>query len=95
MSNNKKFKAPQGWVTAVHVNAIGITETAKGLGIVPSKLAQAMEESGFQMLPDPMDISADTAKVLVIEEKKTKLEVVPNEPNSDPTDDRTATARFI
>ena len=70
MSNQKKFKAPQGWVTAVHVNAIGITETAKRLNIVPSKLAQAMEETGFQMLPDPMDISADTAKVMLIEEKK-------------------------
>jgi hypothetical protein len=71
MSNQKKFKAPQGWVTAVHVNAIGITETAKRLDILPSKLAQALEETGFQMLPDPMDISADTSKVLLIEEKKT------------------------
>jgi hypothetical protein len=71
MSNQKKFKAPQGWVTAVHVNAIGITETAKRLDILPSKLAQALEETGFQMLPDPMDISADTAKVMLIEEKKT------------------------
>ena len=71
MSNQKKFKAPQGWVTAVHVNAIGITETAKRLDILPSKLAQAMEETGFQMVPDPMDISADTAKVLLIEGKKT------------------------
>ena len=34
-------------------------------------LAEALEETGFQMLPDPMDISADTAKVLLIEEKKT------------------------
>jgi hypothetical protein len=70
MSNQKKFKAPQGWVTAVHVNAIGITETAKRLNILPSKLAQALEETGFQMLPDPMDLSADTAKVMLIEEKK-------------------------
>jgi len=71
MSNQKKFKAPQGWVTAVHINAVGITETAKRLHILPSKLAQAMEESGFQMLPDPMDLSADTAKVMLIEEQKT------------------------
>lgn len=70
MSNQKKFKAPQGWVTAVHINAIGITETAKRLDILPSKLAAAMEESGFQMLPDPMDISADTCKVMKIEEAK-------------------------
>jgi uncharacterized protein len=70
MSNQKKFKAPQGWVTAVHINAIGITETAKRLDILPSKLAQALEESGFQMLPDPMDLSADTYKVLLIEGKK-------------------------
>jgi hypothetical protein len=92
MSNQKKFKAPQGWVTAVHVNAIGITETAKRLNISPSALAQAMEETGFQMLPDPMDISADTAKVLLIEEKKTRLEVVPDESSSDTADDRTTTA---
>lgn len=71
MSNQKKFKAPQGWVTAVHINAIGITEVAKRLEIEASALALAMEESGFQMLPDPMDISADTAKVMLIEEKKT------------------------
>ena len=71
MSNQKKFKAPQGWVTAVHINAIGITEVAKRLDLLPSKLAQAMEDSGFQMLADPMDISADTAKVRLIEEKKT------------------------
>jgi len=92
MSNQKKFKAPQGWVTAVHVNAIGITETAKRLNILPSALAQAMEETGFQMLPDPMDISADTAKVMLIEEKKTRLEVVPDESSSDTADDRTTTA---
>jgi hypothetical protein len=82
MSNQKKFKAPQGWVTAVHINAIGITEVAKRLDILPSKLAQALEESGFQMLPDPMDLSADTAKVMLIEEKKTSgtpdLQVVEN-----------------
>lgn len=71
MSNQKKFKAPQGWVTAVHINAIGITEVAKRLDILPSALASAMEDSGFQMLADPMDISADTAKVMLIEEKKT------------------------
>jgi hypothetical protein len=92
MSNQKKFKAPQGWVTAVHVNAIGITETARRLNIEPSALAQAMEETGFQMLPDPMDISADTAKVMLIEEKKTRLEVVPDESSSDTADDRTTTA---
>ena len=72
MSNQKKFKAPQGWVTAVHINAIGITEVAKRLDLLPSKLALAMEDSGFQMLADPMDISADTAKVMLIEEKKDK-----------------------
>jgi hypothetical protein len=93
MSNQKKFKAPQGWVTAVHINAIGITETAKRLDIEPSKLAQALEESGFQMLPDPMDISADTAKVMRIEEgKQARLEVVPDESSSDATDDRTTSA---
>ena len=93
MSNQKKFKAPQGWVTAVHINAIGITETAKRLDIAPSKLAQALEESGFQMLPDPMDISADTAKVMRIEEgKQARLEVVPDESSSAATDDRTPSA---
>lgn len=94
MSNQKKFKAPQGWVTAVHINAIGITEVAKRLDILPSKLAQAMEDSGFQMLADPMDISADTAKVMLIEESKTetKLEVVRDEPNNNTADDRTETA---
>ena len=94
MSNQKKFKAPQGWVTAVHINAIGVTEVAKHLDIAPSKLAQALEETGFQMLADPMDISADTAKVLRIEEGKreTKLEVVPDESSDNTADDRTETA---
>jgi hypothetical protein len=70
MSNQKKFKAPQGWVTAVHINAIGITETAKHLGMDAYILAQALEETGFQMVADPMDISADTAKVLKVEKAK-------------------------
>jgi hypothetical protein len=70
MSNQKKFKAPQGWVTAVHINAIGVTETAKQLGIEAHVLADALEQTGFQMVADPMDISADTAKVLKVEKAK-------------------------
>ena len=72
MSKNKKFAAPQGWVTAVHVNIIGITEVSKHLQISAFKLAKALEETGFQLVADPMDISADSAKVLVVEENKTK-----------------------
>jgi hypothetical protein len=75
VSKNKKFAAPQGWVTAVHVNIIGITEVSKHLQISAFKLAKALEETGFQMVADPMDISADSAKVLVVEENKTKTDL--------------------
>ena len=75
MSKNKKFQAPQGWVTAVHINIIGITELAKTLKLSTYEVAKALEDTGFQLLADPMDISADSAKVLLVEENKDKTEL--------------------
>jgi hypothetical protein len=75
VSKNKKFQPPQGWVTAVHINIIGITELAKKLKLSTYEVAKALEDTGFQLLPDPMDISADSAKVLLVEEGKAKTEL--------------------
>lgn len=76
VSKNKKFVAPQGWITAVHVNMIGIKAISKALDIDTIKLAQALEETGFQLVPDPMDISADSHKVLIVEINKSPLSLV-------------------
>lgn len=90
MSKNKKFQAPQGFIVAVHQNIFGCVELAKELKSNPILIAEALERAGFMLSPDPMDISADTAKVLKIEASKpngVKLEVVADESNSNATND--------
>lgn len=92
MSKQKKFQAPQGFIVAVHQNIFGCVELAKELKSNPVLVAEALERAGVMLVPDPMDISADTAKVLKIEHAKsggstTKLEVVADEPNSNATND--------
>jgi hypothetical protein len=66
----KKFTPPAGFVVAVHGNILGIRSVARELDIFPEALAEAMEKAGFQFLPDPMDLSADAAKVIKLQEKQ-------------------------
>jgi hypothetical protein len=37
------------------------------LNLDPSTLADAMERAGFQLIPDPFDLSADAKKVIEAE----------------------------
>jgi hypothetical protein len=66
----KKFTPPAGFVVAVHGNILGIRSVAKELDTFPELLAEAMERAGFQFLPDPMDLSADAAKVIKLQDKQ-------------------------
>jgi len=66
----KKFTPPAGFVVAVHGNILGIRSVSKELDIFPDLLAEAMERAGFQLLPDPMDLSADAAKVIKLQDKQ-------------------------
>lgn len=74
MSKNKPFKPPAGFVVGVHINMLGIQALAEQLGLSPYKVAKACEEAGVALVADIMDLSADSAKVLLIKEEKEKSE---------------------
>ena len=65
----KKFKPDAGFVVAVHQNILGIRAVASALDIFPEVLAEAMEQMGFQFIPDPFNLSADAGKVIVLQER--------------------------
>lgn len=67
---SKKFNPPAGFVVAVHANMLGIRSVAQQLDIFPEALAEAMEQAGFMLVPDPMDLSADAAKVIKLQEQQ-------------------------
>lgn len=67
---SKKFNPPAGFVVAVHANMLGIRSVAQQLDIFPEALAEAMELAGFMLVPDPMDLSADAAKVIKLQEQQ-------------------------
>ena len=88
----KKFSPPVGFVIAVHQNIVGIRSVAKALDIYPEKLGEAMEMAGFQLLPDPFDLSGDATKVIRRQEQQATqgLRVVKEEdeqPDSDSSTD--------
>jgi hypothetical protein len=65
----KKFKPDAGFVVAVHQNILGIRAVASALDMFPETLAEAMEQMGFQFVPDPFNLSADAAKVIALQER--------------------------
>lgn len=67
MSKNKKFNPPAGYIIAVRSNAYAVRAVALFLNIEPVTLADALERSGFQLVPDPFDLSADAKKVIEAE----------------------------
>lgn len=80
MSKNKQFKPPAGFVVGVHINMLGIQALAEQLSLPAYKVAKACEEAGVALVADIMDLSGDSAKVLLAQEKRDKkLETVPNE----------------
>jgi len=84
MSKNKPFQPPAGFVVAVHQNIWAARMLGEELDIPAVKVARALEKAGFYLAADIMDLSADTAKVILLQEKGKHLEAVKNEqPNND------------
>lgn len=86
----KKFKPDAGFVVAVHQNILGIRAVASALDIFPEELAEAMEEMGFQFIPDPFNLSSDAGKVIALQEKhkNSNLQVVQDPvPQGEPADE--------
>lgn len=86
MSNKEnKFRPNSGFIVAVHQNILGIRAVATNLDIFPETLAKAMEDAGFQFIPDPFDLSADAGKVIALQEQQRNqgLKVVTDDSDSD------------
>ena len=76
----KKFNPPMGWIVAVNHQEVSIRRVAENLNVSPYTLGKALEDSGYVLVPDQMDLAADTAKVILQQEKlasTTQLKVVP------------------
>ena len=65
MSNKEnRFRPSTGYIVSVHQVALGVRAVAQELDIFPEVLAEACERAGFQLLPDPFDLSADAGKLI-------------------------------
>jgi acyl-homoserine lactone acylase PvdQ len=75
----KKFNPPMGWIVAVNHQEVSIRRLADALKLAPYVVGKALENSGYVLEPDQMDLAADTAKVILQQEKMTttQLKVVP------------------
>lgn len=89
----KKFQPTAGFMVSVLNNVIGIRAVAHELDIFPENLANALERAGYQIVPDPFDLSADSGKVIALQEqqKAQGLKVVKDESDSDTGADRETT----
>lgn len=65
-----KFKPNQGFVVSVIQNAQAIRLMAEALQIFPETLGEALERTGFQLVADPFDLSADATKLIIAQEKQ-------------------------
>jgi hypothetical protein len=67
----KKFQPSAGFVVSVHMNKLGIRAVAAELdGIFAEVLAEAMDKAGFQLVPDPFNLTNDAKKVIEMEERQ-------------------------
>lgn len=86
----KKFQPSAGFVVSVHMNKLGIRAVAAELdGIFAEVLAEAMDKAGFQLVPDPFNLTNDAKKVIELEErqKTAGLTLVKEETNDDASGD--------
>lgn len=68
---SKKFEPSAGFVVSVHMNKLGIRAVAAELdGIFAEVLAEAMDRAGFQLVPDPFNLTSDAKKVIELEERQ-------------------------
>ena len=65
-----KFKPSQGFVIAVIQNAQAIRVVAEALDTFPETLGEALEKTGFQLVADPFDLTADATKLIIAQEKQ-------------------------
>lgn len=83
---SKKFNPPMGWIVAVDHQQVAIHRVADTLQVGAYQLGRALEDSGYVLIPDQMDLAADTAKVILQREKSdgnNPLKVVPEPSMSD------------
>jgi hypothetical protein len=67
----KKFQPSAGFVVSVHMNKLGIRAVAAELdGMFAETLAEAMDKAGFQLVPDPFNLTSDAKKVIEREERQ-------------------------
>ena len=67
----KKFEPSAGFVVSVHMNKLGIRAVAAELdGVFAETLAEAMDRAGFQLVPDPFNLTNDAKKVIELEERQ-------------------------
>jgi hypothetical protein len=89
----KKFEPSAGFVVSVHMNKLGIKAVAAELdGIFAETLAEAMDRAGFQLVPDPFNLTNDAKKVIELEErqKNSGLTLVKEAGDDDPSGDTSA-----
>jgi hypothetical protein len=68
---SKKFQPSAGFVVSVHMNMLGIRAVAAELkDIFAEELAEAMDKAGFQLIPDPFNLTNDAKKVIELEERQ-------------------------
>jgi hypothetical protein len=79
MSKNKPFQPPAGFIIGVHQNIFGIRGLAEQLNLAPHTVAKGLEAAGYSLTPDIMDLSADAAKVILLQEKQGHLKAVNND----------------
>jgi acyl-homoserine lactone acylase PvdQ len=65
----KKFNPPMGWIVSVNHQEVSIRRVAETLNVSPYTLGKALEDSGYVLIPDQMDLAADTAKVILRQEQ--------------------------
>ena len=68
MSNKEnKFQPSAGFVVAVHQNMLGMRAVAHELDVFAEALGEAMDKAGFQLVPDPFNLSNDAKKVIELQ----------------------------
>jgi acyl-homoserine lactone acylase PvdQ len=69
----KKFNPPMGWIVSVNHQQVSVERLSDELHLTPYTVAKALEDSGYVLIPDQMDLAADTAKVLLLQQKQTPV----------------------
>jgi hypothetical protein len=69
-NKENKFRPNEGFILAVHQNILYIRRLAQVLDMFPEALAESMEKAGVLLQPDPFDLTADSKKVIELQERE-------------------------